>query len=225
MNSNSILSLFFLFISCVNANNFTVVYKRCKGDTDVIKVDSATVTCDDSAYCTWGSVAQVSGVFTILEDLTSSTADIVTRGFGYRNDTYEEVDICDYVESSFDGAECPDAGTYSFSTQATFPSDVHESWYSSFLENTFGKYEFKLSFEEDDIFVKCIFRLFTENSKRNRNNVNAGALIFVGVVAAAFGVTKRRRTIVSTSSEALLDGDVVSSNFEMMDRSTNGVVA
>lgn len=212
---NNILSLFFLCIPFVKATNFTVVYKRSQGDTSFVKMDSATVTCDGSSYCTWGSTAQVSGVFTIGTNLSSSTSEIITRGFGYRNTTYDEVDICDYVDSSLYGSECPAAGTYGFSTEVTIPEGVKESWYTSFLENTFGKFELKFIFEDDDASVKCIFRLFTENSRRNRNRMNAGALLFVGAAAAAFGAKKRRR-IVTAGSEELLDGEV-SSNFEMMD--------
>jgi hypothetical protein len=157
----------------------------------------------------------VSGVFTIVSDLSSSTSDIVTRGFGYRNATYEEVDICDYVNSSLDGAECPAAGTYSFSTEVTFPEGVEDNWYMSFIENTFGKYEIKFDFEEDDASVKCFFRIFTEDNKRYNNNVNAGALLFVGAAATAFGITKRRR--IATGSEDLLGRGAISSDFEMMD--------
>jgi hypothetical protein len=213
MNTINILSLFLLCISHVNATAFTVVYKRSKGDNHVINMDSASITCDGSSYCTWGSEAQVTGQFTIYSDLTSPTADVITRGFGFRNKTHDELDICDYVDSSLSGTECPAAGTYTFSTQVTFPSDIKESWYNVFVENTFGKYEVKFTFQDEGIWVKFIFRLFTENSRRNRNRVSAGAILAVGV-AAAFGYKKRRRIV--TDPQHLLDDGEASSNFEMM---------
>jgi hypothetical protein len=63
--------------------------------------------------------------------------------------------------------------------------------------------------------VKCFFRIFTEDNKRYKNNVNAGALLFVGAAATAFGITKRRR--IATGSEDLLGRGAISSDFEMMD--------
>jgi hypothetical protein len=242
MIAKSILSFFLLSISYVNATNFTIALNSCKGDTDVVTLDSVTIDCDGSEYCTWGSVAQLTGAFTIQFGLDSSVAEVKAKGFGYKNLFSDdmEINICDYVDSSLNPDDvCPAAGTYGFSTEITLPEDPKEKWYSKFLYKTYGKKTVKFDF--DDIAdVKCKFDIYMDGSTKKEKKgkkkkkkkkssddedyddymTSAAALLFVGA-AAAFGVNRRRR--VATNSGALLEGEV-GSNFEMMGSKNNAVV-
>mmetsp|Transcript_7222 Transcript_7222/g.13718 ORF Transcript_7222/g.13718 Transcript_7222/m.13718 type:complete len:241 (+) Transcript_7222:113-835(+) len=240
MTSFRILSILLLSLSYVQASNFTVALYKCKGDTDVVMLDSATITCDGSEYCTWGSVAQVSGAFTIQEDLESSVAEVKAKAFGnkYFDD---EIDICNYVQGPTipEGLTCPAAGTYGYSTEITLPVDPKEKWYNKFLYKTYGKKEVKFDFEEIDAKVKCKIYMYMEGStekekkgkKKSKKSsyddddedyVTAGAALVIVGAAAAFGINKRRRIV--TGSGALLGEDQIGSNFEMMGNKNNAVV-
>jgi hypothetical protein len=233
MIGKHILSLFLLSISCVNATNFTIALKSCKGDTDVVTLDSVSITCDGSEYCTLGSEAEVSGAFTIQYELESSVADVKAKYFGYKKE-YDDVDICSFAgEALEEGVSCPGAGTYSFNIPVTLPEVVKDKWYTKFLDKTYGKKEVEFDFDEIGADVKCKFYIFTEGStekekkgkKKKKSSddeyvTSAAALLFVGA-AAAFGINRRRR--IATGSGSLL-GDEIGSNFEMMGNKNNAVV-
>mmetsp|Transcript_7219 Transcript_7219/g.13715 ORF Transcript_7219/g.13715 Transcript_7219/m.13715 type:complete len:241 (+) Transcript_7219:155-877(+) len=234
------LALSLLSISYVNATNFTIALKECSGDIDVVTLDSVALDCEGSEYCTWGSVAQVSGAFTIVEDLESSVAEVKAKAFGnkYFDD---EIDICNYVQGPTipEGLTCPAAGTYGYSTEITLPVDPKEKWYNKFLYKTYGKKEVKFDFEEIDAKVKCKIYMYMEGStekekkgkKKSKKSsyddddedyVTAGAALVIVGAAAAFGINKRRRIV--TGSGALLGEDQIGSNFEMMGNKNNAVV-
>mmetsp|Transcript_7217 Transcript_7217/g.13713 ORF Transcript_7217/g.13713 Transcript_7217/m.13713 type:complete len:246 (+) Transcript_7217:113-850(+) len=235
MTSFRILSILLLSLSYVQASNFTVALYKCKGDTDVVMLDSATITCDGSEYCTWGSVAQVSGAFTIQEDLESSVAEVKAKAFGnkYFDD---EIDICNYVQGPTipEGLTCPAAGTYGYSTEFTLPEEAKKKWYHWFIKKSYyGKNEVKFDFEEIDAKVKCKFKVYAEGSEKKKGKkkkkskkssyddddedyvTSAAALVIVGA-AAAFGINKRRRIFTAGGlSDEMNDGEATS-DFEMM---------
>jgi hypothetical protein len=238
MTNLHLLSIFLLSISCVNASsNFTLALKKCKGDTDIVHLDSATITCDGSDYCSWGDVAQLSGAFTIQFDLESPVSEVKAKAFGYKEE-FEDIDICDYVVSSLDGAECPAAGTYGFSTEVTLPESAKKKWYHIFIKKSkYGKNDVKFDFE-DIADVKCKFKVYAEGYEKKKGKkkgkkskkdddddddeydyVNyAAAIGFIGA-AAAFGIKKRRR-VVTGGSDEFHDGEATS-NFEMMGNKDN----
>lgn len=251
MISSQILSLLLLVISCVHASNFTVSFYKCKGDTDVVTMDSATLTCEDSEYCTWGSSAVLSGAFTIQEDLLGSEgevysiAEVKTKAFGYKDLFEGDIDICDYAVGSLnDGEECPGAGTYSYSLDVTLPEEAKKRWYHKFIKKSYyGKNEIKFDFEDIDAKVKCKFKVHTEGGKTSKGkkrkskkssddeeydaeNITGVAAVAVVGLAAAFGIKKRRRVVTAALSDKMLeDGrDEATSDFEMMDNKKDGTI-
>jgi hypothetical protein len=241
MTTFHILSLLLLSISYAKASNFTVALEKCKGDTDVIHLDSLSITCDGSEYCTWGSVADLKGVFTIQFDLESSIADIKAKAFGYKK-KYEGIDICSYVDNSLNpDVSCPNAGTYSFDIPVTLPEEAKERWYHKFIKKTYyGKNDVKFDFEEIDTDVKCKAKVYAEGSEKKKGKkkkkkkskssdddddddyvTSAAALVLVGA-AAAFGINRRRRVETIGSSEGH-DGEATS-DFEMMGNNKDNVI-
>lgn len=252
MISSQILSLFLLVISCVQASNFTVSFYKCKGDTDVVTMDSATLTCEDSEYCTWGSSAVLTGAFTIQEDLLGSEgevysiAEVKTKAFGYKDFFEGDIDICDYVVGSLnEGEECPGAGTYSYSLDFNLPEEAKKRWYHKFIKKSYyGKNEIKFDFEDIDAKVKCKFKVHNEGGKTSKvkkgkkskkssddeeydtESITGAAAVAVVGLAAAFGIKKRRRVVTAALSDKMLEGgrDEATSDFEMMDNKKDGTI-
>ena len=243
-----ILSLFLLSMTSVQASNFTVSFYKCKGDTDVVMMDSATLSCDGSEYCTWGSSAVLSGEFTIQEDLLGSegeiysTAEVEAKAFGYKDFFEGDVNICNYT----DGEMCPAAGTYAYSIDFSLPAEAKKKWYHRFIKKSYyGKNELKFDFEDIDAKVKCTFKVHADGIKKSKvkkskskkssddddddddfeNITSAAALVLVGA-AAVFGINRRRRVATAGLTDEMLqdDRDEATSDFKMMGNKIDGTI-
>jgi hypothetical protein len=240
------LSLLLFSISSVQASNFTVSFYKCKGDTDVVMMDSATLSCEGSEYCTWGSSAVLSGALTIQEDLLGSegevysTAEVKAKAFGYKDFFKGYVDLCEYVDETLEeGVECPSKGTYSYSLDFNLPEEAKKRWYHRFIKKSYyGKNELEFDFEDIDTKVECKFKVYADGydaskvkktkGKKKKSSYDdevdaedittgAAAVLLLGA-AAAFGIKKRRRVVTAALSDKMLqdDRDGATSDFEMM---------
>jgi len=203
-NANLTRFLVYLFLLCIpNAlaeTDLSVTLQKCQGSTDIFKVDSVSLTCDDddnAAGCSWGSEATINGTFTIGDGIYTASPYISASLF-WKNAAavYSgEVDIC------VGNGNCPDADTYSFITGITLPGSL-SSWYQTMTSAMSFAVWVKFDFG-DDQEVACKFLVAGQDGSAYASYMIAGsAMLFVGI--AAFGMRKRRRIV--TEEDQLEDG-------------------
>jgi len=186
----SIISLFSILgfaTTALAGSQIQVSIKKCTGDTDYFKVDSASLSCD--SYCTWGSKATIAGNYTIGNTLSTTEPVIAASLWGatFFNGT---VDICDGDVSNDNGDECPDVGTYEFYTTTGLPGSP-SSWY-----NTFSSYlsmTVVTSIDFGDASVQCYIQAEGQNMSSYSSMIIGSAVIALGLFT--FNRRSRRRAI------------------------------
>lgn len=178
------------------AQELSISLGKCTGNTGVFKVKKASMKCQDEDYCTWGSIGEIRGRFSI-GDISTETPVVTASLYGYNffNDT---VDICDGQVTSRDGGYyCPSPGIYNFYTDITLPENPGYglSMFTNMISLTA-----KATIDFGDAVVYCSATI-EGNSASYSSMIMGSALFAVGLV-----MWKRKKRSYLISKEDL-EGD------------------
>lgn len=215
------------------SSSFSVEVDYCSGSADVpFTILDASIYCENG--CSWGSSAEVSGVFEIQDGLPTQYPNITVKAWA-RTIYSGTLSLCDGDLTSIaqgennETATCPDAGVYEFSTYATLPEP--KAW--KFTSSLYISISTLFDFVDEE--VVCSFSVissnsftdrFTNNNKKkkknnnsrnysNRNYIASGAVLAAGL---AYGVRRRRRRIAAQDDCDDIHTNVMS-RFDLMSNS------
>ncbi len=219
---SSIFSLLILLICghiTTASSSFSVEVDYCSGSADyAFTLLDASIDC--SGGCSWGSSAQLSGVFEIQDELATMYPNVTIKAWA-RTLFSDTINLCSSGNLtsvySNDTATCPESGIYEFSTYTTLPQPT--AW--KFTSNLYITVSTLFDFYDED--VVCTLSVISSNSFTNRFSSNdnssfiaSGAILLAGF--AVHGFRKRRRRIAAEDNCDDIHASVMS-RFDLMTNS------